>query len=200
VDKECHTIADTWVDLLTRKNRALSRGDVAFIVAKVEACTATRGGQVATAMHQPNGAMPTLLPQGYWAQQAENRMHKAAVSIRRDLEIRFREQEAFPQEKAETPMSGPFHVNIQNANISNLNLGTQVGTINAALQVLAAESKDHQALGDAIKQLVEAVVSDPHLKDPQKHDAVEAVPGELILRRETARFAKRAAMKNSNSE
>lgn len=171
LEKECWAIADNWMDLLKKRKQAVTREDITFIMHKVEGCALTRAGQLGSVMGQQ-----TIVGADYWNGQADARMRRVAGDIRRELEIYFREQEAFPQTKKEdAPMPSPVQVNIQNANISNLNLGTQVGNINAALQVLSADSKDHQEFAEAIRQLTEAVVSDRHLGHDQKHEAVDAL-------------------------
>ena len=49
-------------------------------------------------------------------------------------------------------------VHIQNSNVANLNLGAQVGTINAALQTISGGDAAQQELARAIEQLTEAVL------------------------------------------
>jgi hypothetical protein len=175
VEKVSRTIANTWVELLVKKQCRLTRDDLTFIMQQVEGHTLSQAKNLSAAM--ASGPGRTLLPGNYWMEQADTKMHKVAGDIRRDLEISFREQEAFPPPKeALAPMTAPpIQLHIQNSNISNLNLGTQVGTINAALQLLSTEDKDHQALAKAIKELTEAVVADRHLDDGQKREAVEAL-------------------------
>jgi hypothetical protein len=171
----CRTIADTWTALLVKRSRRLTRDDLNFIMQEVETHALSQAKPLGFAMvNTPGGP---LVGGNYWMEQADTRMRKVIGDIRRDLEIRIREQQAFPPSKAIAPKSPsvPIQLHIQNANISNLNLGTQMGTINAALQLLSTEGKNHQALADAIKQLTEAVVADRQLNDEQKHEAVEAL-------------------------
>jgi hypothetical protein len=168
-------IADTWLELVTRRNQKLTRDDLTFIMQKVEHFTSVQAPNLGSAVvHRPGGSVVAVgQRRDFWDEQADTRMRKVAGDIRRDLEIRFREQEAFPQIRESVTMPPPTHVNIQNANISNLNLGTQVGTINTALLMLSAE--DHQAVAEAIKDLTEGVLRDERLQNSQKQEAVEAL-------------------------
>jgi hypothetical protein len=47
---------------------------------------------------------------------------------------------------------------LQNSNVANLNLGAQVGTINAALQTISGGDAEHREFVSAIEQLTEAVL------------------------------------------
>lgn len=175
LEKVARTIADTWVDLLTKRSQELTRDDLTLIMQKVERYTFLQARNLGSAMlNRPGGSIVATGPnQNFWHQQADTRMRKVAGDIRRDLEIRFREQEAFPRVMESVTMPSPTYLNIQNANISNLNLGTQVGTINTALQVLTTE--DHKTVAEAIKELTEGVLKDGRLGDSQKQEAVEAL-------------------------
>lgn len=172
VENICRNIADVWTELIIRKNHRLTREDLTFIMQQVEGCALTQAESLASSM-AGGGA---VVPAKYWIEQADTKMRRVAGDIRRDLEIRFREQEAFPPPApAPSASSAPIQLHIQNSNVANLNLGTQLGTINAALQLLSREGEDHQAVALALKQLTEAVVADQYLKENQKQDAVEAL-------------------------
>jgi hypothetical protein len=171
----CQTIANTWSELITKRNHSLTRDDLTFIMQQVESYAFTQAKHLGSAMiNVPGGPVVTG---NYWIEQADTKMRRVAGDIRRDLEIRYREQEAFPSAPpaSTAPMPSPVQVHVESANIANLNLGTQVGTINAALQLLSSEGEDRQAVAEALKQLTEAVIVDRHLKEHQKQEAVEAL-------------------------
>jgi hypothetical protein len=174
VQRVARVISDTWVDLITQKKHALTRDDLTLIMQKVERYTTSEAKALWVWMiNRPGGS---IIPDEhmFWEDQAKNRMRKTAGDIWRDLEILFRERELFPREtrKPDT-MPHTTHINIENANIANLNLGNQVGTINTALQVLSSEN--HQAVADALKELTDHVLQDERLEGNQKQEAVEAL-------------------------
>ena len=63
---------------------------------------------------------------------------------------------------------------IQNSNVANLNLGSQVGTIHAALQSISGGSEAEREFARAIEQLTQAVVSNATLPDSDK-EVVQAL-------------------------
>ena len=65
------------------------------------------------------------------------------------------------------------HLHIQNSNIANLNLGSQLGTISAALESISGQGGAQQEFAQALKQLTEAVVSQKALPDPEKQEIVQ---------------------------
>ncbi len=65
-------------------------------------------------------------------------------------------------------------IHLQNSNVANLNLGAQVGTINAALQTISGDDAASQELARAIEQLTEAVLQ-ASLPTADKQDVVEAL-------------------------
>lgn len=69
----------------------------------------------------------------------------------------------------------PVHLTVQNSNIANLNLGTQVGTITAALESISHQGGTGSQFADAIKQLTEAVVSQPTMSDAEKREVVDVL-------------------------
>jgi hypothetical protein len=60
-------------------------------------------------------------------------------------------------------------------NAANVNLGSQVGTINAALNVIAQQGQAHSELAAAIKELSEAVMRSSAIQDPQKQEALQVI-------------------------
>jgi len=89
------------------------------------------------------------------------------------LEIMVRRNEALPKKAVEEKQT-VVHLNIQNSNIANLNLGSQVGIINTALETISSGGGNQQEFANAIKELTEAIISQKKLKDDQKRKAVHA--------------------------
>ena len=85
-ERTCRAIYDIWLELILQRNKGkISRQDVDFIMGKVEACTGTRATQIAQVLATP------------WAlEKAKIKMQSVASGIARELEIKLREQEAFP--------------------------------------------------------------------------------------------------------
>jgi hypothetical protein len=65
-------------------------------------------------------------------------------------------------------------IHIENSTIANLNLGSQVGTINASVQQMSKGDESQQEFARALQELTEAVVS-ATLADAQKKEVVEAL-------------------------
>jgi hypothetical protein len=66
-------------------------------------------------------------------------------------------------------------IHIQNSNVANLNIGSQVGTINAASESISG-SGDAQEFARALKELTEAVVScQSTLHDTEKQEFVQVL-------------------------
>jgi len=92
-ERICRSVYQTWHDLITRRSAGhITREDIAFIMGKVESCARLRARDVRSDS-QPGG----IATPAWAAEQADTKMHAIASNIRRELEIKFREQEAFPQ-------------------------------------------------------------------------------------------------------
>jgi len=66
-------------------------------------------------------------------------------------------------------------IHIQNSNVANLNVGSQVGTINAAVQLMVGRG-DAQQVARALEELTQAVLSSQAtLPDVEKREIVEAL-------------------------
>jgi hypothetical protein len=65
-------------------------------------------------------------------------------------------------------------IHIQNSNVANVNLGAQVGTINAALQTISGGDAAQREFARAIEQLTEAVL-EATLPATDKQEVVEAL-------------------------
>jgi hypothetical protein len=69
-----------------------------------------------------------------------------------------------------------IHLHIEKSSVANLNLGSQVGTINAALESISAQQgASPQDLALALKQLAEATVAHPALPPAEKQEIVQAL-------------------------
>jgi hypothetical protein len=66
-------------------------------------------------------------------------------------------------------------VYIHNSNVANLNLGSQIGVINANLQLLSTGDETQREFARAMEQLAQAVASESALEENQKHEIVEAL-------------------------
>jgi hypothetical protein len=96
----------------------LNRADVDFIKSKVEACTSTQARNMVQVIGNP-----TTLPSNWAMNQAHSWASSVTSNVWRELEIKLREQEAFPPpdlsfwgfvrafgESWTTMMSGPLTV------------------------------------------------------------------------------------------
>jgi len=95
-ERSCRALYEIWLNLILQRNKGkFSREDIAFILAKVNPCVDARIAQIATALAS-GGQGPA--PQ--WAvEQGQSKMRSVSSAISRELEIKFREQEAFRNEQ-----------------------------------------------------------------------------------------------------
>lgn len=93
-ERTCRALYEIWLQLILQRNQGrITRDDIKFIMAKVGPCTQARAGQIAQVLGTSQGTAPT------WAvEQARTRMQSVESVIGRELEIKFREQEAFPKQ------------------------------------------------------------------------------------------------------
>lgn len=63
-------------------------------------------------------------------------------------------------------------IHIQNSNIANLNLGSQIGTIDAALQSISRGDESQREFAQALEELTQAVVAQETLPDTDKQEVV----------------------------
>jgi hypothetical protein len=103
-------------------------------------------------------------------------MHEVVLDAYPDLQQKVMgcELRAMPPLDADLRGSTQPTIHIQNSNVANLNLGAQVGTINAALQTISGDDATGQELARAIEQLTEAVIQ-ASLPTANKQDVVEAL-------------------------
>jgi hypothetical protein len=170
-ERLCRAVADAWIDLIQRKNKCITREDIGFVMHQVETCAASRVASMSSIASKP--AFRGLTSAANYAnQEAARELQRITGAIRRDLEIEFREREAFPDEIAADPR---FQLNIHNSNIANLNLGSQLGTITNALQVMSSGGEDQKHVAEALKQLTETIVSSSNVGDEQKKEIIQAL-------------------------
>jgi hypothetical protein len=154
-----------WQDLLETKNGGyLTRENVIFILQKVQQIIATRKASLM------NG--PDHVRLGSAGGEITRRMQSIVASINRDLEIRIRKQQAFPRKEA---MSEKEHVTVNIQNAANVNLGSQVGTINARLNAISDQSEGHHEVATALKELSEALIKNGQIGDSQKEEALQVI-------------------------
>lgn len=168
-ERVARSLFQMWVDIIKERNGQVNRADIDFIIGKVAEFTNAQAGNLGRVFAQRPSAVVPLL-----TEEARNRMAAVIGGARRDLEIMVRRNEALPK-KAVEEKQPVVHLNIHNSNIANLNLGSQVGTINAALQTISSEDGNQQEFANAIKELTEAIISQNELKDDQKREAVQAL-------------------------
>jgi hypothetical protein len=99
-EQTCRGLYEIWLQLILQRNEGrLTRADVDFIIQRIRACTEARSGNI-TQMLTMGGA-----PAADWAvQQAQGRMQAVSSAVSRELEIKFREQQAFTKR---APVSAP---------------------------------------------------------------------------------------------
>jgi diguanylate cyclase (GGDEF)-like protein len=103
-EETCQVYAQIWLDLLEAKNGGhLERENVTFIVSKIQEVAAGRKNSL---MSGPNHSH---LPSA--AGEIGRRLDGIVASIRRDLEIHIRKQDALPK-KVPMAKSGVRHINV----------------------------------------------------------------------------------------
>jgi hypothetical protein len=96
-------------------------------------------------------------------------MQTVEARVYRDLELRLlRQDTGLPKGEA---MKEDVHLTVQNA--ANINLGSQVGTINATVSMIAEQGQNEVAM--AIKELSDAVVRSSAMQDIQKQEALQVI-------------------------
>jgi len=101
-ERVCRGLYEIWLELILQRNQGrISREDVDFIMERVNAGTQARTGNIAQVLATPQGQAP-----GWSLQQAQTKMQSVASGINRELEIRLREQEAFPKQVVSSPDLG----------------------------------------------------------------------------------------------
>ncbi len=162
-EKMCAAYADIWVNLLEETNGGiLTREHVDFIKAEVQSVASARKSAL---MSGP----PMAANQEAVASHVARQMETIQARVFRDLELRLGRQNA-GLSKGETMKHG-INLTVQNA--ANINLGSQVGTINAALNVIYQQGQSEVA--SAIKELSNAIVRTKAMQDSQKQEALRVI-------------------------
>lgn len=162
-EKSCTALAEIWVNLLEGTNGGmLTRQHVEFIKGQVQgAAGARKGALIQGPPMQPN--------QQAIAGHVARQMEIVAANVYRDLELRLRRQQAgLPKGE---PMKEGINLTVHNA--GNINLGSQVGTINAAVNMISQQGQNEVAA--AIRELGEAVVRSSAMQDRQKQEALQVI-------------------------
>jgi len=161
--KTCAVLAEIWVNLLEGTNGGiLTRQHVEFIKGQVQGAASARRGSLMTG--------PPMAPnQEAIAGHIARQMDTIAANVYRDLELRLRRQDAgLPKEE---PMKQGISLTVNNA--ANINLGSQVGMINAAVNVISQQGQSEVAT--AIRELGEAIVRSGAMQDHQKQEALQVI-------------------------
>jgi hypothetical protein len=164
----CFEYAQIWQNLLEEQNGGyLTRQNVNFILGKVRTVVAARKGSLRNPVHR-RGLVSA-------SGEIERRLHAVTARVTRDLELRIRRQEAFPKKKGAVMEAERPHINIAIHSAANVNLGTQVGTINAALSVMSEQGESNQEVVKALKDLTDAVASNKQLQETEKQETLEVI-------------------------
>jgi hypothetical protein len=162
-EKSCTALAEIWVNLLEGSNGGiLTRQHVEFIKGQVQGAASARRGSL---MNGPPMAPNQAAVAGHVARQ----MEIITANVCRDLELRLRRQEAgLPKGE---PMKNGVNLTVHNA--ANINLGSQIGTINAAANLISRQGQDEVAV--AIRELSDAVMRSSAIKDDGKKEALQVI-------------------------
>src|SRR5215472_7148550 len=96
-------------------------------------------------------------------------MQIVEARVYRDLELRLLRQNAgLPKGE---PMKEGIHLTVQNA--ANISLGSQVGTINAAVSVIAQQGQNEVAAAN--RELSDTIVRSSAMQDVQKQEASQVI-------------------------
>jgi hypothetical protein len=100
-EQVCRALQDIWLQLILQRNLGkIKREDVNFIMTKVQACARGKVAHVAQFLTTAQGPAPQ------WAlEEAQRKMETIESVIARELEIKLREQEAFPSQRVEPDTS-----------------------------------------------------------------------------------------------
>ena len=91
-EKICRVLYGIWLELILRKsNGRITREDIAFIMTKLEVCAGARARDI-----QSVSSSPVKTAEDFIKQQSNMQMQNVVGAIRTELEIKLREQEAFP--------------------------------------------------------------------------------------------------------
>jgi hypothetical protein len=160
----CRAYAKIWLNLLEEKyDGILTRQHVEFISEEIRSRAAARKSGL---LNGPSGQQ--FHSSG---DHIARRMDVIVASIRRDLEIRISRQEAGLSKEPQSK----DRVNVTIHNAANVNLGSQVGTINATLNAVADQSQAHRELAAAIRELTNAILQSQNINNDDKQAAFQVI-------------------------
>jgi Diguanylate cyclase, GGDEF domain len=92
LDQLCRQISDIWTELISKRGERLSGEVITFVMQRIDAALTDKPQQIID-----SGRSASSIMQGTWTLgEAERRVSILRANIRRDLEIRRREEELFP--------------------------------------------------------------------------------------------------------
>ena len=163
----CHEYAQIWQNLLEEQNGGyLTRENLKFILGKVGVVIAARK---ASLMNRPNRVRLASA-----SGEIARKMQAVMAGINTDLELRISRQEAFPKKEKVVEADRP-NINVTIHTAANVNLGTQVGTINAALSAISEQGESSQEVVEALKGLTNAVVKNTQFHEDEKRETLEVI-------------------------
>lgn len=163
----CREYAQIWLNLMEEQNGGyLTRENLKFILGKTVVVIAARKAGL---MNPPNRVR---LASG--SGEIARRMQAVMAGINADLELRVSRQEAFPKKEKVVAADRP-NINVTIHNAANVNLGTQVGTINAALSAISEQGESSQEVVKALKGLTDAVVKNTQFQEDEKQETLEVI-------------------------
>jgi hypothetical protein len=163
----CREYAAIWQNLLEELNGGhLTRENVRFILGKVGTVIAARKVSL---MNRPDRVRLASA-----SGEIARKMQAVMAGINIDLELRISRQEAFPR-KAKVMEAERPNINVTIHTAANVNLGTQVGTINAGLSAISQQGESSQELVKALMSLTDAVVRSTQLHETEKRETLEVI-------------------------
>jgi len=98
----CRQISDIWTELISKKGQRLSGEMIVFIMQKIDAFLTNKPQQIIE-----SGQSASSMLQETWAlRDAERRVSMLRAELRRDLEIRRKEEELFSPDESRTKRTG----------------------------------------------------------------------------------------------
>jgi hypothetical protein len=163
----CRDYAQIWQSLLEEQNGGyLTRENARLILERVGAVIAARKGSLMNSANRVRLASASG--------EIVRKMHAVMAGINTDLELRISRQEAFPK-KAKVMEAQRPNINVTIHTAANVNLGTQVGTINAGLSAISEQGESSQEIVKALMGLTDAVVRNTQLQEAEKREALEVI-------------------------
>lgn len=166
-ERMCREFGQIWLDLLEARNGGqLTRQNVVFIIQKVTSVAAARKGSIGNEFPGRTSGVNS---------EVGRRMDSIVAAIRNDLDLKLLRQQAFPPKKEVTSEKSLQPVNITIHNAANVNLGLQIGTVNAALHAVSEQGESHKEIASVLKQFTHAVIEDKKIREEEKRETLEVV-------------------------